>query len=47
MASKQRVISDTDEILEYIMDDDSADDELTKSELSSKDDFKLDDVNAP
>ena len=29
------------------MDDDSADDELTKSELSSKDDFKLDDVNAP
>ena len=47
MASKRRVISDTDEILEYIMDDDSADDGLTESELSSEDDFKLEDVNAP
>ena len=47
MASKRRVISDTDEILEYIMDDDSADDGLTESELSSEDDFKLEGVNAP
>ena len=29
------------------MDDDSADDGLTESELSSEDDFKLEDVNAP
>ena len=34
MASKQRLISDTDEILEYRMDDDSTDDELNESELS-------------
>ena len=46
MASKQRVISDTDEILECIMDDDSADDALIESELSSEDDFELKDVNA-
>ena len=46
MASKQRVISDTDEIVECIMNDDSADDELIESELSSEDDFELKDVNA-
>ena len=34
MASKQKLISDTDEILEYRMDDDSTDDELNESELS-------------
>ena len=47
MASKRRVISDIDEILEYIMDDDSADDELIESELSSEDDFEAEDTNAP
>ena len=31
MGSKQRVISGIDEIMEYIMDDDSADDELIES----------------
>ena len=29
------------------MDDDSADDELNESELSSEDDFEVEDVNAP
>ena len=47
MASKQRVIIDTEEILEYIMDDDNADDELIELELSSQDDFEVEDVNAP
>ena len=46
MASKQRVISDTDEIVECIMNEDSSDDELIESELSSEDDFELKDVNA-
>ena len=32
---------------EYIWDDDSADDELIESELSSEDDFEVQDVNAP
>ena len=31
MASKRGMISDVDEILEYIMDDDSADDERIES----------------
>ena len=47
MVSKRRVISDIDEILECIMDDDSADDELIESELSSEDDFEVEDVNVP
>ena len=29
------------------MDDDSADDELNESELSSEGDFEVEDVNAP
>ena len=47
MASKRGMISDVDEILEYIMDDDSADDERIESELSSEDDFEVEHVNAP
>ena len=41
------MISDVDEILEYIMDDESADDERIESELSSEDDFEVEHVNAP
>ena len=47
MASKRGMISDVDEILEYIMDDESADDERIESELSSEDDFEVEHVNAP
>ena len=36
-----------DEILEYIRDEDGADDELVESELSSEDDFEVENVNAP
>ena len=36
-----------DEILEYIRDEDGADDELVESELSSEDDFEAENVNAP
>ena len=35
-----------DEILEYIRDEDGADDELVESELSSEDDFEAENVNA-
>lgn len=31
----------------YLMDDDSADDKLTESELSSEDYFEVEDVNLP
>ena len=47
MAFKRRVISDIHEILEYIIHEDSADDEIIESELSSENDFEVEDVNAP